>query len=433
MPSLSSFINSSQFSTESTTATLLAGMITGSTYNTGFTLSGPCGSAGNDPGGLFGWLVYSRANYFNPAKGTTADKYIVYTSPQQLVGDLNALTGVTSCLLANTSAGSTYSLFLNSGTINNVSRVTPLTNGKDFLFAVNYLAYGGELVLSGSAAGLDQYIADTGNYFDIVIGQEANSTLCQWLIDQPYTAGIFPSIADSTGATGAGYTAANYGSLFGSSSLVTGTTVANRVFNVCGIKAVTDLDTSTLLSNSKITYEIPAVSDVGGAFTRAKNRNETYLTVAGTPRSNVLNGNIVNSIDWTDTLKTTLRTNRVNFYVNNNPKFLGADLTGATSSATYTANDRIGPSRMRSAMSNIITDIGLKYLFAINNTATRNLVESEISTALDPFTPYIDPTQTQIICDSSNNDDNSSTLNITVIVKPILSIDSFVININLTQ
>lgn len=100
-----------------------------------------------------------------------------------------------------------------------------------------------------------------------------------------------------------------------------------------GSRRSANLDTSSLQSNTEITYTIPATGDVGGFFVRAKNRNEQYLTVAGVDRSTVLNGNIINAIDWNDTLKTTLRNNRVNFFVNYNPKFLGADLVGATASS----------------------------------------------------------------------------------------------------
>jgi hypothetical protein len=75
----------------------------------------------------------------------------------------------------------------------------------------------------------------------------------------------------------------------------------------------------------------------------------------------------------------------------------------------------------------------LKYVFDINNQTTRNQVISEIQTALDPYAPFIDTTQTQIICDNVNNQDNSSTLNVEVVVKPILTTDSFVISVTYTQ
>ena len=432
MPSLSSFINASQYSTESTTLDLLSGMKLGSPY-AGITFNGLNGAAGNDPGGLFGWLVYARAYLYTTPKGTTSSTYIVYTTPQELVGDLNRLSGITSCLISALSAGGTYGFFQTAGTVDNKVQLIARPAGVDFLNALNLLAYGSTLVVVGNPSGFNNYTATTENYLDVIIGQEANTSLCTWLIDQPYTTGIFPSIASSDGITGSGYTMANYASLFGNASLVTGLTVANRIFNVYGTKTVSNLDTSTLQSNSEITYTIPTSTDVGGFFARAKNRNELNLSVAGLDRSTILNGNVTTAIDWNDSLKTILRNNKVNFFVNYNPKFLGSDIVGATSGTTITSDDRVGPSRLRSALRKDLDVIGLKYLFEINNSTTRAQVTSEIESAIDPYLTFIDTTKTQIICDSSNNDDNSSSLNMMVVIKPILSIDSFVINITLTQ
>ena len=335
MPSLSSFINASQYSTESTTLDLLGGMKLGSTF-AGITFSGVAGAAKNDPGGLFGWLVYARSTLYTTPKGTTSDTYIVYTTPQELVGDLNQLSGITSCLISAPSAGGTFGFFQTAGTINDKVQLVARPAGTDFLNAINFLAYGSTLVLVGDPVGFDNYIAVTENYLDVIIGQEANVALCTWLIDQPYTTGIFPSIPDATGITGSGYTMANYTSLFGSAALVTGNTVANRIFNVYGVKDISNLDTSTLQSNTQITYKVPTSTDVGGFFARAKNRNELYLSVAGLDRSTILNGNVSSSIDWNDSLKTTLKNNKVNFFVNYNPKFLGSDIVGATAGTTIT-------------------------------------------------------------------------------------------------
>ena len=433
MPSLSSFINSSQYSTESTNIPLIAGMQLGSTYNTGLTFNGISGAAGNDPGGLFGWLTYARGIIANPIRGKTTDSYIVYTNPQDMVNDLDLLSGVTSCLVSATGAGGTYGLFQNNGTTNNVYRLSPRTAGNDFLYAISYLAYGGTLVVVGETAGFKQYINDKSSYLDVVIGQSATNGLCKWLITQPYTFGIFPTLVGTDGQTGNSYSIADYGALFGSSSYVTGTTVANRIFNVYGVNQYTDVDTTTLLSNSKITYTLPAVSDVGGFFTRAKNRKQQYLTVAGTDLGTVLNGSITNTIDWNNTDKNTLRTNRANFFVTYTPPFLGSDLIGATSSSSIGSTDRIGPSQMYAKVYSILNFVGTKYLYQLNNAATRSQVTSAIQTQLEPLSPYLDTTQTQIICNASNNTDNSSTLNMYVVIKPIISINSFGINVALTQ
>lgn len=431
-PSLSSFINASQYSTESTTITQLGGMKLGTGY-AGISFSGICGAASNDPGGLFGWLIYSRSTLYTTPKGTTSDQYIVYTTPQELVGDLNQLSGITACLISAPTDGGTYGFFQTGGVVDTKVQLTANPAGIDFLNAINFLAYGSTLVLVGNATGFDSYIANTENYLDVIVGKEATTELCTWLIDQPYTIGIFPSIANASGVTGSGYTMANYATLFGSSSLVTGLTVANRIFNVYGVKEISEIDTSTLQANTIITYSLPASTDVGGFFARAKNKNELYLSVAGLDRSTTLNGNITTSIDWNDSLKSTLRNNKVNFFVNYNPKFLGSDIVGATAGTVITSYDRIGPSLLNSALRKDLDAIGLKYLFEINNSTTRAQVTSEIESAIDPYISFIDTTKTQIICDSSNNIDNSGTLNMSVVIKPILSIDSFVININLTQ
>lgn len=427
MPSLSSFVNSSQYTKENLNFPFLAAMKLGTGY-VAPSFTGVNGAANNDPGGLFGWLVYSRSSRYATPKGATTDKYIVYTNPYDLVGDLNQLDGVTACLVSATGAGGTYGFF-------NVidTQLSPKNAGTQFLHAINYLAYGGTLVLAGSQIGFSDYTEDTGNYFDIMIDPYFDSGVASWFIDQPYTMGIYPTIAGADGITGSGYTLGNFTTLFGNASYTTGVTVAGRVFNVCGIKTLTNLDTSSVQENTKLTYTIQATNDVAGFFARAKNRNESYLTVAGLDRATVINGNIVNPIDWSGSLKTALRTNRANFFINYNPKFLGADLVGATANSTIGVNDRVGPARMRVNLTKDVNTIALKYVFDINNQTTRNQVISEIQTALDPYAPFIDTTQTQIICDSSNNTDNSSTLNVEVVVKPILTTDSFVISVTYTQ
>lgn len=433
LPSLSSFVSSNQYNTESTTLPVYAAYLTGQTYNPGITFNGYCGAVGDEPGGLFGWLVYSRATQYATPKGSTTASYIVYTDAQELTGDLNKLGGITFALLGTDSAGSTYSLFKTAGVVDNITRISAQNSGEDYLFCINHLAYGGTLVIAGSVAGLNAYTAETGNEYDLALVKNPGTTYAQWLITQPYTLGLFPTVAPSGGITGEGVTMANFTTLFGSASYVTGNTVSNRVFNVYGVKAITNQDTSTLLANSQITYNITAVPDVGGFYIRALNRNEQYLTIAGIDRATPLNGSITNSISWSSSLKSLLRTNRVNFFVNNNPQFLGSDLTGATASATYTQNDRVGPAKLKVALTEALTNIGLKYLFDINNTATRAQVTAEVQSALDPFTPYLDTTATQVICNGSNNTDNSGTLTIEVVIKPITSVDSLLISVVLAQ
>ena len=172
------------------------------------------------------------------------------------------------------------------------------------------------------------------------------------------------------------------------------------------------------------------------AFTRAKERNELYLSVGGLSRSTVLNGSITNAIGWDNTKdKDTLRKNRVNFFVNYLPPFLGQDLVGATTgvSTAVTVDERVGPARLKMSITNDSTNIALKYLYFVNNATTRSNLTSEITIYLEKYNQYLDTTKTQIICDSTNNIDNAQALNITIIVKPILSADSFTINVNLVS
>lgn len=423
--SLSSFTNPNAYTKETRGTQLVTGFLAGASFNIGATYSGNTITA--DPGGLFGWLVYSRYYKQSPVKGGTSDTYIVYTTPNDFINDLNALGGSTGALIGG--AGNTYALFLNNG--NNT--ISGNTNGKDFLLAVNYLAYGGALVITGSTTGFNNYQTTSGKYIDVLMGACANTALSRWLESEPYCIGVF-----SSQNNGAGYTAANFDSLFSNSSYVvfgSSPTVADRVFNVYGQKTVADFNTSTVLASSKITYTQTAVPDVCGFFARAKDRGELYLTVAGIDRSTILNGSVDNTVSWSDsTLKSLLKTNRVNYFLNYNPKFLGLDLVGATlSSSDVTVNERVGPAQMRAAMNRDITDIGLKYLYDINNATTRNLVTDAILSYLQQYNNFIDTTQTQVICDSSNNTDNATTLNIEVSVTPRLGTTSFVINVNLSS
>lgn len=427
---LSSLVNSTNYTRESVADVCIAGMKLGTGYAAP-TFNGQNNATSNDPGGLFGWLIYARSNtaYYNPAKSQTSDKYIAYTTPTELIGDINKLSGVTSCLVSATASGGTFGFFQQV----NTTSIAPRQTGDELLYALNYMAYGGNLVIVGASSGFDQYIANTENQFDIIIDKDHDPSVAKWLINKTYTTGLYASVAGTDNMTGNGFTMANFGTLFNDQNLVTGTTVANRIFNVYGVKTITDQDTSSLVTNTKITYKIPAVCDVGGFFTRTKNLNQLYLTVGGIDRSTVLNGNIINPITWDDAIKTTLRSNKVNFFVNYNPKFLGSDLVGATQSANISVNDRIGPSKLRSAMTQAIQNVALKYLFEINNPTTRNQIVTEIQSSFDTFAPFIDTTKTQIICDETNNTNNSATLGIRVIVQPILGIESFVIDVVFTQ
>ena len=433
MASLSSFTNPNTFTKETRSRQLIAGMLAGSTffpYNgvNGFTYSGSTATA--DPGGMFGWLIYSRSKIQSPTKGYTYDTYIEYSDPNSLVNDLNALNGCTSALINTVAGGITYSFFQNNGD----NTIKGLTNGNNFLLALNYLAYGGKLVIAGTTAGFTNYQADKQTYIDVVMGITNGTSvpfadICKWVETNPYCVGVFPSINN-----GAGYTAQGFDGNFSSVAFGDTPVVADRVFNVYGTKTVSLYNTSSLLTNSTITYSQTTVPDICGFFARSKDKGQLYLTVAGKDRSFVLNGNVDNSVSWSNsTLRTILKNNRVNFFINYNPKFLGQDLVGASaSSVDATVNERVGPAQMKAAMNRDITQIGLKYLFELNNPATRGLVTSDVSSYLQQYAKFIDTAKTQIVCSSANNTDNSTNLNIFVTVTPLLGLTSFVVNVNLS-
>jgi hypothetical protein len=431
-PNLGSFLNSSQFNSLTPTANPINGaIVAGSTFNLpAFTSTAPEGanSAEKDPGGLFGWLIYARNYKTTPALGSTGDRYLVYTDPATFIGDLNKLSGVTNAIVSFTGSGGTWGLFQQTSATDIATRAP---QGNDFLHCLHYLAYGSKLIIAGTTAGLDQYEIATNTNIEVLIGNTANTSLGTWLETKPGVIGIFPSAGDGNGTTAANWT--TYLSSPGNVPFVTGATVADRIFNVYGINGTT-YTTTTLQNGSQLTYQIPAVADVAGAFNTSKSLNQLFLTVAGIDRSSILNRGIINSVEWSSTLKNTLRSNRVNFYVNNNPKFLGSDLVGATgSSSPVIVDERVGPAFLRRILTQQINKIGTKYLFEINTQSTRNSFIAEINNILDQYAYAMVRSEAQVICDSSNNTDYGTTLTVDLIIKPILGTDSFVINITFTS
>lgn len=424
-PSLNSFISPNYFNRERAVTPLYAAMLAGSTYYPP-TFAGVSGAASTNPGGLFGWLIYARTSLSTPTKGTTADSYIVYTDPFDMVNDLNSLGGVTACLLSGlTAQGGTYGFFMYNG-----DNIVGLTNGIDFLYALTYLGYGGTLVLAGSTAGFVNYQTTTSNMIDVLIGQNGNTAEVQYVEQTPQVIGIFPSQN-----LGAGYTAINYDRLFSSSTFVTGSTVADRIFNVAGKNSRT-LITSTLKENSTYQSLTSLVSDVAGAFVRAKNNNTLYFSIGGLNNSFVLNGKVALPVQWTATgEKDIYKKNRVNFYTNSQLRdFLGLDIVGATASggSTYSNNDRVGSSKLVQDVETNVKNILLKYVFQTNDATTRAAITSEISLYIFTISQYLDTTYTQIFCDSSNNTDYASTINASVVIKPLIASDEFVVNVSTT-
>lgn len=425
-PTLNSFISPNYLNRERAVTPLYAAMLAGSTYKAP-TFGGVSGAASTNPGGLFGWLVYSRTSLSSPIKGTTSDSYIVYNDPFEMVNDLNNLSGTTSCLLSSlASQGGTFGFFMNNG-----NNIVGLTNGIDFIYALTYLSYGGTLILAGSTAGLINYETTTSNFIDILIGQNGNTAEVRYVEETPNIIGIFASQN-----IGDGYTAINYDRLFSSSAFVNGNTVADRIFNVAGKNNRTFI-TSTLKENSTYESSTSMVSDVAGAFVRAKNNNTLYFSIGGLKNSFVLNGKVALPVKWTSTSEKDLyKKNRVNFYTNSQQQdFLGLDIVGATAStgSTYSSNDRVGPSKITQDIETNVRNILLKYVFQTNDSTTRAAITSEISLYLFEISQYLDTKYTQIFCDSSNNTDFTSTINARVVIKPLISSDEFIINVSTTS
>jgi len=419
------------------TTQMYAGMVCGGL--TGFRYQAPSftgvnGAAANDPGGLFGWLVYSKTLIPSTVTDWTTKTYFVYDGMNELFSDLNRLGGVTACLVSTPGQGGTYGFFLNTSGI-----ISGQTFATDFLYALNYLSYGGQLVVAGTTAGLNDYDLQNVDYpINVLIGNTANSDNISWLRQKPYVMGIFPSSKDSNGQVGAGYTMQNFTSLLGStyaSYAASGTTFSTRVFNVCGVKSSGSINTGLLAASSAMPgYYLPVISDIAGFYQRALDTNTLYNSIAGVNNSTLLNGSLINGIEWTNTdTKTTLKNNRVNYFVNTGSSFLGQDLVGATSSSSDpTVANRFGPNVMRTQIEKTVSEIGLKYLFKVNNAVTRAQVVAEVQAYLTQLANFIDQTGTTVICSEANgNVDNSANLYITVVVKPIASTTNFVVDVQI--
>jgi hypothetical protein len=369
-------------------------------------------------------LIYSRTALANPAKGATTSTYIVYTNPYDLINDVNNLGGVTACILTNSiPQGGTFGFFSSDG-----SEITGKTNGNDVLSAIYAMAYGGTLILAGSTLGFSDYQTDSSNFIDVMMCKGVTAE-ARYLENANQIIGIFPSVGD-----GAGYTALNFDSLFSSAALVSGATVSDRIVSVSGQNYKFKIPTSSLQTNTTITTTTNMISDVVGAFTNSKESRNIYFSIAGLNNSTVLNGIVKRPIDWTNTTeKNIFKKNRVNFYIKSNGSyFLGLDLVGATagSNSSYTSNERIGTSKLRQDIETNVREIMLRYVFQSNVASTRSNISKDVSFYIQSLNQFLDTSFTQITCDASNNQDNSSEINIEIIVKPLIASEEFVITVS---
>ena len=69
----------------------------------------------------------------------------------------------------------------------------------------------------------------------------------------------------------------------------------------------------------------------------------------------------------------------------------------------------------------------------MNIQSNRDSVISEVNSILDQYSYAMVRSTSQVICSNSINTDYATTLNIDLIIQPLLGVDQFVINITLTS
>lgn len=208
-----------------------------------------------------------------------------------------------------------------------------------------------------------------------------------------------------------------------------------RIFCVIGKKTtIYQVSQNFGYTDNAVAIEGLGAYDAVGAMARAKARNELFYSIAGVDRSQLLN-----CYSYTPTFVLnsgaipTLRENRVNFYSPNTATgtiYLSSDLVGTT--GAIDAEDRIGLAYLKRQIDADVTSIGERYTFQINNAALRSNYTNAVETYLQNYLNVIDPLYTQVICNDTNNTDGASTLNMTVIVRPLQSSTDVVVNVSLT-
>jgi hypothetical protein len=157
-------------------------------------------------------------------------------------------------------------------------------------------------------------------------------------------------------------------------------------------------------TNGNLVLEIPLIADVAGALQRAKSTNAIYKSAVGFPYSKPLNCDSITPTPSTlGTFANTLKTKRINYYVNSsNGLVLATDLVGATSGInSISINDRIGVTFMKRVITSIAQEILDQAITfgTVNSGSNRNDLElaikagitnnSGLNAALNPDTSVV--------------------------------------------
>lgn len=432
MPNFNLFNSLTQLDLSYNSTTFISGYIAeGFTAYTKPTLSGS-GNPSNDPGGLFGWLLWSRADLQDPPVGYTYDTYIIYNNRNDFLRDLNAIGNDSSYknVPFNLNPGATYTFFYSTSGDRTVYPNYPV--GYDFLQVINVLSFGARLVLAGNTTGLLDYMNDNStptNTLKLLIGQTADSARAKFVESNNNLFGVFPTVNN-----GLGYTAAPFDTLFGATSSVlnptptpntAGPTAGNRIINIYG-RALFDTTTTQWQASSALQTSINCTSDFAGAMARssAGGLGGPYGGPAGIDYSSEVNTKFRNIVDSSNTtLANILKKNRVNYYTAAaGSKFLPIDLVGATAAlgSTYANKDRIGPNYLAETIERAFLAILQNFISRQNNAQTRSEVVTALETAQYSLAGALAFIQNlTIICDGSNNTDNSATLRVDVSLTPV--------------
>ena len=431
MPNFNLFNSLNQLDSDPTSTSFVSGYIAeGFTAYTVPNINSS-GYATNDPGGLFGWLLWSRADLQDPPVGYTYDTYIIYNNRNDFLRDLNAIGNNSTYkgIPFNLNPGATYSFFYSTDGDRIVYPNYPV--GYDFLQVINVLSFGARIVLAGNTTGLQNYMNDNSSptiTLKLLIGQTADSARAKFVESNNNLFGVFPTVDN-----GLGYTAAPFDTLFGATSSVlnptptpntAGPTAGNRIINIHG-KAIFDTSTTQWQTGSALQTTINCTSDFAGAMYRSSaGWGGPYKGPAGIDYSSEVNTKFRSIVDSSNTtLANILKKNRVNYYTAAaGSKFLPIDLVGATAAlgSTYANKDRIGPNYLAEAIERAFLATLQQFISRQNNAQTRSDVVTALETArysLGGAGGFIQ--NLTIICDGSNNTDNSATLRVDVSLTPV--------------